>query len=200
MTSSSYSSERVHAVLIKTAVPRSYRIFPTIHDKTPLGTAPSDSRFSDKDSGFAILYAAPNFATSFIEVVVRDRFTRTKDREIALKEVTLRSNALVSSKPRNKLSLLDLRKDGCARLGAPTDAVNARNHAAGRALGRDIHANHEIVDGFLFSSRLTGEDVYAIFDRAIPKLKAEKPEPLAQHDELPNVLHRHDIRLVVRNR
>ena len=32
-----------------------------------------------------------------------------------------------------ELTLLDLREDGCARIGAPTDAVRARNHAAGRS-------------------------------------------------------------------
>lgn len=193
-----YSKDRVGAVLTKVKFPSSYRIFPTRYAKTPLGTAPADSRFCATHSGFTILYASPDFATAFIEVVVRDRFARTKVREIGLKEVALRSIALISSKPRTKLSLVDLRKDGCTRLGAPTDAVNARNHAAGRTLGRDIHDDHAYVDGIVFSSRLTGEDVFAIFDRAVPKLTWRKSESLEEHDELPDVLRRHDIRLIVR--
>jgi len=131
VTKSTYSKDRVEAVLIKIKLPPSYRIFPTRHAKTPLGTTPADSRFCAAKSGFTVLYTSPDFATAFIEVVVRDRFTRMKEREIGLKEVTLRSTALISSKARTKLALLDLRKDGCTRLGAPTDAVNARNHAAG---------------------------------------------------------------------
>lgn len=199
MTADSYSRKRVDAVLTEIAAPPSYRIFPTLHKATPLGAAPSNSRFCSIEAGFAILYAAPDFATAFVEVVVRDRFTRTKGRDIAVNEVMLRSQALVSSKRRTTLALIDLRKDGCTRLGAPTDSVNARNHAAGRALGQDIYDNHRAVDGFLFSSRLTGEDVYAVFDRALSKLTASKPQPLAQHAELPDVLLRHDMRLVVRN-
>ena len=147
VTKSSYPEDRVEALLTRIRLPPSYRIFSTRHAKTPLGTAPSDSRFCAATSGFTVLYAAPDFATAFIEVVVRDRFRRKKDREIALKEVTLRSSAQISSSPRSKLSILDLRKDGCTRLGAPTDAVNAKNHAAGRALGRDLYTNHNQVDG-----------------------------------------------------
>jgi len=198
VTKSSYPDGRVEALLRQIKLPPSYRIFPTRHAKTPLGTAPADSRFCASTSGFTVLYVTPDFATGFIEVVVRDRFRRKKDREIALKEVTLRSSAQISSSPRSKLSILDLRKDGCTRLGAPTDAVNAKNHAAGRALGPEIYTNHTQVDGILFASRLTGEDVYAIFDRATSKLMAERSEPLATHIELPNVLRHHGISLITR--
>lgn len=198
MTKTSYPEDRVEALLKQIKLPPSFRIFPTRHAKTPLGTAPANSRFCTSTSGFTVLYVAPDFATAFIEVVVRDRFRRKKDREIALKEVTLRSSAQISSSPRSKLSILDLRKDGCTRLGAPTDAVNAKNHAAGRALGRDLYTNHAQVDGILFASRLTGEDVYAIFDRATSKLKAGIPEPLATHTELPDVLRHHGIDLITR--
>lgn len=198
MTKTSYPEDRVEALLTQIKLPPSYRIFPTRHAKTPLGTAPADSRFCASTSGFTVLYVAPDFATAFIEVVVRDRFRRKKDREIALKEITLRSSAQVSSSPRSKLSILDLRKDGCTRLGAPTDAVNAKNHAAGRALGRDLYTNHTQVDGILFASRLTGEDVYAIFDRATSRLTAESTQPLTQHTDLPAILERHEIKLIVR--
>lgn len=198
MTNSSYPEDRVEALLTSIKLPASYRIFLTRHAKTPLGTAPADSRFCAATSGFTILYVAPEFATAFIEVVVRDRFRHKKDREIALKEVTLRSFAQITSTPRSKLSILDLRKDGCTRLGAPTDAVSAKNHAAGRALGRDLYTNHTQVDGILFASRLTGEDVYAIFDRATSRLTAESTQPLAQHTDLPSILDRHEIKLIVR--
>lgn len=198
MIGSAYSNDRVKAVLTKIALPPSHRIFPTQHAKTPLGTAPADSRFCAADSGFTVLYASPDFATAFVEVVVRDRFTRTERREIGLKEVTLRSTAPISSRPQTTLSLVDLRKDGCTRLGAPTDAVHARNHTAGRALGRDIHDNHRNVDGIAFSSRLTGGDVFAIFNRAVPKLLSAEPKALADCDELPSILRRHAIELIIR--
>ena len=95
------------------------------------------------------------------------------------------------------LRLLDLRGDGCIRIGAPTDAVNARNHAAGRALGRAIHAEHPTIDGLLFSSRLTGGDAYGVFQRALGKLAASESDLLQNHPDLPDILARFDIRLVV---
>ncbi len=198
MTKGAYPEDRVGALWTEVKLPPAYRIFPTRHAKTPLGTAPADSRPCGTESGFTVLYVTPDFATAFIELVVRDRLTRANDREILLKEVTTRSQARIISKPRTRLSILDLRGDGCTRLGAPTGAVNAHNHADGRALGRDVHDNHSRVDGILFSSRLTNADVYAIFGRAIPKLKSEAARPLDRHSELPDVLRHHDIKLIVR--
>lgn len=95
------------------------------------------------------------------------------------------------------LTLLDLRGDGCARVGASTDAVHARNHAAGRAFARAIHDAHADADGLLYGSRLTGEDVYAVFGRGIGKLTVSETGKLAvDHPELPDVLGRHGIGLV----
>lgn len=196
MTKGAYSRKRVEEVLTKAKLPPSIRIFPRRFLETPLGVAPGDSRFCSKVDGFTVLYASPGFATAFIETIVRDRFTRRDQREVLLKEVTERAWALITAKPRAKLALLDLRKDGCVRLGAPTDTVNARNHAAGRALGRAIHTEHRDVDGLLFSSRLTGEDVYAVFDRGMAKLDAAETGMLPEHPELTDVLSTYGIKLI----
>ncbi len=124
--------------------------------------------------------------------------TRTRQREILLKEVTERVWVRIATRPRFKLRILDLRHDGCVRLGAPTDAVNARNHTAGRTLGRAIYAEHKDIDGLLYSSRLTGADVYAVFDHAIRKLDATEVGAVQDHANLPDVLVRLSIDLVVR--
>lgn len=196
MTKDAYSRKRVEDVLTKAKLPSSSRIIPHRYLGTPLGVAPGDSRFCSKADGFTVLYASPEFATAFIETIVRDRFTRRDQREVLLKEVTQRAWALIKTKPRAKLTLLDLRKDGCVRLGAPTDTVNARNHAAGRALGRAIYSDHKDVDGFLFSSRLTGGDVYAIFDRGIARLDATETGMLPEHPELIDALSNYGIKLI----
>ena len=143
-----------------------------------------------------MLYVSPDFATSFIEAVVRDRFVQRRRREIMLKEVTERAWTSIATKPGMRLMLLDLRKDGCALVGARTDTVNARNHAAGRAFGKTIHADHEDVDGMVYASRLTGADVYAVFDRAIGKLEPRAVGVLSDHPQLPGVLAIHGISLV----
>lgn len=197
MTAGDYPRERVDDVLVRAGLPESYRIFPRRHIEAPLGVAPADSRFCARMDGHTVLYTTADFATAFIEVIVRDRFTRKRRREIRLKEITERAWARIVTKPRAELSLLDLRNDGCVRLGAPTDAVKARSHFAGRALGRTIHAAHQDVDGVLFSSRLTGNAVYAIYGRAIGKLEATDAGPLADHTDLPGVLSTYRIGLVV---
>ncbi len=196
MTQGAYSRERVDDVLTKAKLPASSRIIPRRYLETPLGVTPGDSRFCSKVNGFTVLYASPDFATAFIETIVRDRFTRKNQREVLLKEVTERAWALIATNPRAKLNLLDLRKDGCVRLGAPTDTVNARSHAAGRALARALYSEHKDVDGLLFSSRLTGGDVYAVFDRGIAKLDSPETGMLPEHPELTDVLSNYSIKLI----
>ena len=196
MTSAEYPRERVESLIRKTKLQPCHRIMGCEHLSNPLGTANGDSRFCAATDSYTVLYAAPDFITAFVETVVRDRFVQTGPRDIFLKEITERGWARIETKGQARFRLLDLRRDGCMRLGAPTDAVNARNHAAGRALGRTIHAGHRTVDGFLFSSRLTGGDACAIYDRALRKLEVSASGLLAEHPDLPGILSRYDIRLV----
>ena len=196
MSGASYSRDRIESVRLGVRLPESYRIMPGRFREAPLGTSASDSRFCSRNAGYFVLYASPDFATAFIEAVVRDRFTQRRNREVALKEVMERVWARISTLPGAVLTLLDLRGDGCMRLGAPTDAVHARSHAAGRALGRAIHNGHADVEGMAYGSRLTGEDVYAVFDRGMGKLVVTATGMLMDHPELPNVLEQHEIGLL----
>ena len=95
------------------------------------------------------------------------------------------------------MTLLDLRAGGCTRIGVPTDVVQARNHAAGRAFGQTIHVDHADIDGLVYSSRLTSKDVYAIYHRGVGKLIAGNVGALENHMDLPGVLERHAIGLVL---
>ncbi len=149
MSAAGYPRDRIEAVLRKASLPDCYRIVPASFLASPLGTVPADSRFCSRDAGYAVLYATPDFATAFVETVVRDRFTRSRLRDVALKEITGRGWAQISSRRAVVLTLLDLRGDGCTRIGAPTDAIHARNHAAGRAFATSIHGGHTDVDGLL---------------------------------------------------
>ena len=144
-----------------------------------------------------MLYAAPDFTTAFIETIVGDRFAHRRTRRVALREITERVWVRISAEPGTGLMLLDLRADGCTRIGAPTDVVQARNHAAGRAFGKTIHAEHADIDGLVYASRLTGQDVYAVYDRSVRKLRAGDVGLLEEHVELPGVLERHRIGLLV---
>lgn len=195
MTGPVYPLERVDKVLVRKELPSSCRVFPIEHAGTPLGTGPGDSRFCAQSSGFTVLYAAPDFTTAFFEAVIRDRFTRMRRRRLHFTEVTELAWTDISTDSGRTLSLIDLRHDGCLRIGAPTDTVRARSHTAGRAFGKAIYAEHPHIDGLLFSSRLTSKDVYAIFDRATAALTATRPRALEHHPELESVLLHHEIEL-----
>ena len=191
-----YPRNRIASVLVGSGIAEGYRIMPARHAARPLGTVPADSRFCSRGGGYTVLYASPDFATAFIETVVRDRFTHRRKRRVALREVTERAWARISTRPEAELTLLDLRGDGCTRIGAPTDTVGARSHAAGRALGKAIHAAHPDIDGLVYVSRLTNEEVYAVFDRGMTKLVATGTGLLRDHPDLPEVLRWHGIELV----
>ena len=197
MSAARYSRGRIEPVLLTARIPESYRIMPERYRATPLGTRPADSRFCSRNASYTVLYTSPDFATAFIETVLRDRFVLRRNRDVALKEITERVWARISTPSELVLALLDLRGDGCARIGAPTDAVHARNHAAGRALARAVHSEHADVEGLLYASRLTGEDIYAVFDRGAAKLVSVDTGRLEDHPELPEVLERHGIGLFV---
>ena len=196
MSGVGYPRDRIESVLLKAGLPDSYRIMPGRHRSSPLGTSPADSRFCSRNADYTVLYAAPDFATAFIETVVRDRFVRRSERNVALREITERFWARITARPGTVLTLLDLRGDGCARIGVPTDAVHARNHAAGRAFAKAVHAEHADIEGLLYDSRLTGGDVYAVFDRGAGKLEAVETDMLMDHPDLPDVMERHGIGLV----
>lgn len=196
MSVANYPRHRIRPLLLKAAFPENYRIVPSRYQASPLGTSHGDSRFSSRSDGHTVLYASPDFATAFIETVVRDRFTRRRKREVGLKEITERVWVRIAAQPGAVLTLIDLRGDGCARVGAPTDVVHARNHAAGRAFAKAIYAQHADIDGLLHPSRLTGKDVYGVFDRGIGKLRSIEQGWLVDWPDLPDVLARHGIGLV----
>lgn len=196
MTRRTYPRERVEDVLARLSVASAHRIFPVEYFDSPLGVRPGRSRFATADGGFAVLYAGSDFTTAFIEVVVRDRFVGRGKRELLYKELGRLAIVALKTRPNSELVLLDLREDGCVRLGAPTDVTGARNHAAGRALGRAIYREHSDIDGFVFESRLTGADAYVVFDRAIGKLDAGPTIRLVAHEELSRVLERYNLSLI----
>lgn len=189
---SHYPRERVESLITEVKVNTATRLIKAAHARTPLGVKPSPSRFCP-GSTFAVLYGAESFETAFSEVVVRDRFVQKSSRIVPVGEITTRSWVWFNSD--SVLRLLDLGGDGCVRLGAPTDAHNARSHAAGRALAQSIYDEHSFVDGIIYDSRLTGGTCLAIFDRACDSLSLTKIGQLHEHILLPATLRRLEIKL-----
>ena len=104
-----YPRNRIESALLKGSLPASCRIMPARHLTSPLGSLPADSRFCSRDAGYTVLYASPDSATAFVETVVRDRFTRRRNRDVGLKEITGRGWTRISGQPGAELTLLDLR-------------------------------------------------------------------------------------------
>jgi hypothetical protein len=191
---SRYGRERIEARLSAFEIFDAHRVFGASRMPLQLHSAPS--RFCDGKSGFAVLYAALSFETCILETVVRDRFVHRQRRELPLAAVMARGYARISTQAERPLNLLDIRDSGCVDIGAPTDAVRARHFAAGQALGLAVHEEHEDVDGFIYASRLTGDDCIAVFGRAVDKLIVLEACELKDQPELPDVLERHGVRLV----
>ena len=189
-----YSRGRIEGRLHLFAIDGAHRVFGV--SLMPLQVHSSPSRFCDGKSGFSVIYAALSFETCIVESLVRDRFTHRVKRELPPAAVLARGYARISTQPGRELNLLDLRDTGCVDIGAPTDAVRARHFAAGQALGKAVHEEHKDVDGFIYASRLTGDDCIAVFDRAVGKLGVIDACELKDHAELPAVLERNKVVLV----
>src|SRR5580698_4295609 len=183
-----YPRERLEARLHLFAIDGAHRVFGV--SRMPLQMHASPSRFCDGKSGFAVMYLALSFETCIVETLVRDRFTHRLKRELPLAAVLARGYARVSTQPDQELNLLDLRDSGCVDMGAPTDAVRARHFAAGQALGMAVHQEHQQVDGFIYASRLTGDDCVAVFERAVGKMRVDEASELKDQPELPGALER----------
>ena len=191
-----YPRERIEARLVSLALTSAIRIFALSHLREPLKIRPSPSRFCDGVSGYGVLYAAISFETCVVETLVRDRYSRRTRRELPLVAILVRAWAHIATKPNQVLKALDLRGSACVEIGAPTDAAHARHLAAGQALGRAVYEEHRDVDGFVYSSRLTGDDCIAVFDRAVNQLMVLETGELKDHPQLPQLLEQHRIQLV----
>jgi len=74
---------------------------------------------------------------------VRDPDPRGSSRAITVSKLLEHSWALVDSEPGDRLNWVRLHETACIRLGFPTDAIRAGNHAAGRAPGQATYTRRE---------------------------------------------------------
>lgn len=193
MTSDTLARSRLESRLRPIAVETAIRIIWRRHQSDLLKPSPRKSRFSDGNYG--VLYAASNFETALLETIVRDQFVRVEHRKISSQHILQRLVATLRTRLDTHLTLLDLRDSGIVEVGAPTDALRARNHQAGQALGREIY-QHTDVDGFVYPSRFDGQSNFAIFDRAVEKLDVVETMELAVHPALPDALARWQISIL----
>ena len=114
-----YPRERVEELLRPLMLPVVHRILLKTLSADPLNVLPAPSRFCDGQS-FSVLYAAGDFATSFIEVLVRDRFVQRNQRVIPYDDVRTRAWIEFDLPQANPLMLADLRGSGTRCVLAPS--------------------------------------------------------------------------------
>ena len=86
------------------------------------------------------------------------------------------------------LSLVDLRGDGPLRMGIPSDVARGSKQSLARRWSLAIHEHRAQPDGIIYPSRLNGETNLAIYNRAIPKLRAVRHGELLKEIGLATVL------------
>lgn len=156
---------KILASLTRRFQPSAYlRCTPIAHRITPLGMGYGATRFASPRDGFKLLYIAKDLPTSIAEAIVRDRFEGVTPREMAVADFTgwgvCEVDAVVP------LKLLDLRRDGCFKLGVSTDIVGAKAQDAARAFSQSIHDTTDL-DGILYFSRLRRRECVAVYERAV---------------------------------
>lgn len=102
------------------------------------------------------------------------------------RDLAIRSYATIEV--RRPLSLVDLRGDGPLRMGIPSDVVRGSKQSSARRWSLAIHEHPSQPDGIVYPSRLNGETNLAVYDRAIPKLRAIERRELLSEPGLAKVL------------
>ena len=96
MSHGGYARKRIERRLRSTELSSAYRIaalrphpqWLTRRHLEPFAVRCVPSRFCDGTSGYAVLYAAAELETAFLETVARDRFVQRGERRIPLTDVT----------------------------------------------------------------------------------------------------------------
>lgn len=174
------------------------RIFLARHPN-PLGFGKTPSRFSDpreltEADRFGVLYLGSTLKVCFLEAILRDqRNGRVGD--FPLEETELRAKSVAEIVATRTLNLVELRGDGPVRMGIPSDVARGSDQTLARAWALALYEHPAAVDGIVYQSRLNGEDNVAIFDRALPSLRAVKVEPLMATRDLASVLN--DLKVAI---
>lgn len=170
--------------LTRRFAPEAYlRCTPLAHRATPLGMGYGKTRFASPTDSFKLLYIAEDLATGLAETVVRDRFEGAAARELDITDV--RPWGVCEVDARGPLRVLDLRRDGCFKLGVSTDIVGAKAQDESRAFSQTLYDTTDL-DGILYHSRLRRRNCVAVYDRAVAPVL--KPDTLVEIETLARLI------------
>jgi len=134
---------------------------------------PRDSAATDK---FGIIYFGINFETCFTEMLIRDKLTERE--AVILSPAEINELIYVPIELQQELRLLNLTHGNFLLLHIHSDILRGSSHIESRKLALEIYNHAEKFDGILYESRFTSDENIALFDRALPKIKAGKRIPL----------------------
>ena len=163
----------------------------------PLGWGPGLNRFSDPTGkAFGVVYLGSSAKVAFVETILRDAADgRGDDCVVEMAEIEKRS--LASLRVMEDLRLVDLTGDGLLRMGVPSDVVGARDQTLAQLWSVAFFGHEDRPDGVYYPSRLNEERCIALYDRAVPKLRAIDAQRLLDcEDELTAILDDLEIALV----
>lgn len=175
--------EKTLASLTRRFEPSAYlRCTPFANRATPLGMGYGKTRFASPMDRFKLLYIARDLPTSIAEAIVRDRFEGIMPREMMISDFIGWGVCEVDAI--EPLRVVDLRRDGCFKLGVSTDIVGAKVQDAARAFSQSLHDTTDL-DGILYYSRLRRRECVAVYNRAASALRASE---VVELESLANLL------------
>jgi hypothetical protein len=159
----------------------------------PLGFGKTPSRFSDPrrrvaSNRFGVLYLGDTVKVCFLEAVLRDRRDGMIG-DLPIAETELHDRHYAEIEIVRPLRMVDLRDDGAVIMGVPSDVAKATSQILARKWSLALHEHLEQPDGIIYPSRLNGHTNLAVFDRAIPKLRAVRVMTLLSAPGLAAVLN-----------
>lgn len=169
------------------------RCTPIAHRATPLGMGFGDTRFASTANRFKLLYIAKDLPTAIAEAIVRDRFEGVQLREMFVDDFA--DWGVCEVEATAPLRLVDLRRDGCFKLGISTDVGGAKGQGEAQAFSQELHETTD-VDGILYYSRLRRRDCAAVYERAVPSLTSSAVTELETLSNLAPALKTLKIKLL----
>jgi hypothetical protein len=167
----------------------------------PLGYGKTPSRFSDPrrkrkpETRFGVLYLGVSLGVCFVEAVLRDKKNGVVG-DFPISESELHSRQYAEIEIGSTLNVVDLTGNGAIQIGMPSDVLGRSVQAAARYWSFTFYIHPAAPDGIMYPSRLNGETILAIYDRAVSKLAVIGTCALINATGLPAVLNDLGVSLV----
>lgn len=151
-------------------------------------------RFDDPLKTFGTCYVATEFLVAFAETVLHDE--EPEDGGFLVGTTRIANKYFVKFNQAS-LNIVDLTGPNLKRLGATAELSATSDYSVPQAWSQAIQQHKQDVDGFQYVSRHCNTlKAIVLFDRAKPKLKNPRYQPLSEHPEFKSVLQAFNVTLL----